>query len=449
MVVLVALAVAAGCTTGGIGGSPGFFGLGAGIGGDPGARIPDEPLPDHFVRLGKAPVRNYAGRASVRISRSGRYVGFVSDEAGLTADADEPGTLDVFLLDRATGDTVRVTDGSPQPDLGPDLSVDIELSVPQDSGVMGFRAGAADSAWIHTAEGELCTACRYVPGVGIQKAEPLPLPPGLMPYCGQDVVGDWALYRCEESPGAPVEFYAGPVGGEPTLVLTLPGVGLFDSLRVERRSDNGRYAVIADGPMLGLLGRRFSHLDLQTGQFTDLNIRFSGLNPLIQRLPSVTAATDDGKVVYGYLVMDYRIQYGYLTGGVWVADPATNSTARVPGLGMVVHAWGSSNGRWLVTKEYPDSELGRDHAAEGRPAPPSRFFLTDRLDPTARYELPIWADHTPTDGLDLDYPFPWSGTGFVGNDGSFVLHTSTPLTAGESVDDGYDTYLWDNPNTAP
>ena len=120
----------------------------------------------------------------------------------------------------------------------------------------------------------------------------------------------------------------------------------------------------------------------------------------------------------------------------------------MPGLGVVERAWGSSNGRWLVTAELPDSELGKDFAAEGRPHPPTRLFLTDRLDPTVRHELPIWEDVTPTDGFDWDYPFS-DKTGFVGNDGSFVLHTSTPLTAGESADDGYDTYLWDNPNTAP
>ena len=145
MVVVVALAVAAGCTptTGGIGAPAGFFGLGpglSGIGGDPGARIPDEPLPDRFVRLGKAPVghNSLVGNASVRISPSGRYVGFVSDEAGLTADADEPGTLDVFLLDRATGDHRQGDRRQPPP---PSLFVDIRIGSVQDTGLVAFSTG--------------------------------------------------------------------------------------------------------------------------------------------------------------------------------------------------------------------------------------------------------------------------------------------------------------------
>jgi hypothetical protein len=373
--------------------------------------------------------------------------------------------MDLFELDRESGVTTRVLATNYL------MTGDAmyEIRAVANDGSISFSGDTTPLApgWlVPTDDGSgpagFCSACIWRPGVGVsdvlwprvttdssgQWEMSTPIDP-TEPCFGHGFLddGDELLYCQHSAPGAtPVHVYRRTSSlGTYTLVSTFTAniEGGMDG-GVMAESADGRYVIFGIGEStLGGVAR-YWRLDLTTGDVVDTGIVSISVSSPYRTTNRPVAVDDAGRLMYQRRLTILKagasgFYYSLILQALYWRDPVDGTTTKAPGFGLVYDAIPSRNGRWVISVEIPQYELGRDYESEGR-TPAQTTFLVDTRTGT-RYRL---ADFDPVNHLDpTAYVFRSLMT--VGDDGTFTLPETADLDPSRPSTTGFDSYLWVNP----
>lgn len=342
------------------------------------------------------------------ISRNERYVAYVSTSTGLGLDGNGSGS-DVFLIDRQTSVTTRVT-GANGPSDAPSVA---------DDGSVVFRSAATDLAGPDT-NGHL-DAFRWVAGTVTRITDsPGDVTPPLVSADGSTVV--FGAPEALEVPAGTTQARSWRwVVATSGPAAQLSAVGAEGSAPVAVNGDGSRVLLAEPG-----------RLSLHDGT-TAVQIAAATPSP---PAPAVTtfsvaphAIADDGDVVFAETTYSYDDGSGVIifTGGVarrWDAQSATVSTLGLTGApaGPVI----SRNGRHVVYSDVTGVVVDQDAGAAILPGA-IRSFDTTTGKTTAVAATPSSAFST------------------VSSTGRFVAFVSTDaaIVPGDPEPAMPDVYLWD------